>query len=299
MTNSFAIGIDIGGGSIRSGLYDRLGNELKYHSVPTPLQLNNDLFLQALEESILPVLQTKDILGIGVGSPGPLDTEKGILVSSANMKGISNVPIIPFLKDKFGLPCFYENDANCAALGEAYFGEYKNLSSQLILTLGTGLGGGFVSNGKLYSGYLGNGIEIGHTTAVIGGRDCGCGQKGCVESYFSTKAFIGSYAEKTGNNLQNAKEFFELVRKGDPNAIQILEFGTECLAHAIRGAIHILNPEAIVLVGGITKSADLFFEALENKIRSLIFPILEERLKIGIGGGFVGSLGAAGLVFSK
>lgn len=292
-----AIGVDIGGGSIRASLFDKTGKEQKTEISPTPIHLDNESFLKILKDTIRPL--AKEGIGIGVGSPGPLDNERGVLIASANMQGLKNLPITESLRKEFSLPVWYENDANCAALGEAYFGDYKNTESQLILTLGTGVGGGFVNKGILYSGYLGNGIEIGHTTSVIGGALCGCGVQGCMESYFSTKGFFGRYLEKSGKSLANAEEFFQLVRKEDPIAKEILHFGTLALAHAVRNAVHLLNPEAVVFVGGITKSYDLFGKLLEAEIRSSIFPVLNERLKIGAGGSLSGALGAASLVFSK
>ncbi|PJZ46130.1 ROK family protein [Leptospira brenneri] len=292
-----AIGVDIGGGSIRASLFDESGKELNSKLSPTPEDLNNDKFLKILKDTIRPLASEGQ--GIGVGSPGPLDNENGLLLSSANMKGLKNLPLKEELKKEFSLPVWYENDANCAALGEAYFGLYKDTESQLILTLGTGVGGGFVQRGVLFSGYLGNGIEIGHTTSVIGGAICGCGVRGCVESYFSTRGFLRRYSEKTNTHLNNAEEFFQLVRNKDQIAEEILHFGTLALAHAVRGAVHLLNPEAVVFVGGITKSYDLFGKTLESEIRSTIFPVLNDRLKIGAGGNLSGALGAASLVFSK
>ncbi|XDD47885.1 ROK family protein [Leptospira sp. WS39.C2] len=292
-----AIGVDIGGGSIRASLFDANGLELKSNHSKTPEHLDNLSFLTVLIDTIAPLVTT--CKGIGIGSPGPLNNESGVLLTSANIKGIKNVPIKSTLEKEFSLPVFYENDANCAALGEAIFGKYKSYESQLILTLGTGIGGGFVTNGKLYSGFLGNGIEIGHTTAVIGGALCGCGVKGCVESYFSTKGFINRYYEKTNTLLTNAEEFFNLVRSGDKIAKEVLEFGTITLAHAVRNAVHLLNPEAVVFVGGITKSYDLFGGILEKEIRTTIFTVLNDRLQIGLGGNISGTLGAASLVFAK
>lgn len=292
-----AIGVDIGGGSIRVSLFDEEGTELKSNHTKTPEHLDNLSFLEILKESIRPL--TPGAIGIGVGSPGPLNNETGVLLTSANMVGLQNVPIKQTLERAFSLPVYYENDANCAALGEAFFGSYKAYESQLILTLGTGVGGGFVNQGSLYTGYLGNGIEIGHTTSVIGGALCGCGAKGCVESYFSTRGFLNRYFEKTQTKLPNAEIFFELVRKEDPIAKEILEFGTLALAHAVRGAIHLLNPEVVVFVGGITNSYDLFGKLLESEIRSNIFSVLNERLKLGKGRNLSGTLGACSLVFAK
>jgi glucokinase len=299
MKSGLGVGIDIGGGSIKSGVYDENGKELKHLTVAIPSNLTNDNFLDSIYLASAPLLQEYSITGIGIGSPGPLDNEKGILIRSANMPSLDHVPITNFLKSKFDVPIFYENDANCAALGEASFGKYKNAASLLILTLGTGIGGGFVDQGKLFTGYRGNGIEIGHMTTVIGGALCGCAQNGCLEAYFSTKGFLARYKEKTNLALKDAEHFFQEVRAQNQNAIQILNFGITAMAETIRSAIHLLNPEVVVFVGGITLAWDLFGEKLESKIRELIFPVLNERLIIGVGGNLAGSLGAASLVFQR
>ncbi|MDZ4726149.1 MAG: ROK family protein [Leptospira sp.] len=299
MKEKYIVGVDIGGGSIKSGVYDAFGAELKHNTVVIPNTLTNDTFLEAVNHSISPLVQEFSISGIGIGSPGPLDNEKGILIESANMQTLHNVKIKSFLESKYNLPVLYENDANCAALGEAIFGTYKNSSSLLILTLGTGLGGGFVNEGKLYSGFQGNGIEIGHMTAVIDGALCGCGQKGCVEAYFSTKGFLARYKELTNVTLSDAESFFLQIKKGDKDAEKILNFSVLALAETIRSAIHLLNPEAVVFVGGITKAWDLFGTKLESLIREKIFTVLNDRLKIGVGGNLAGSLGAASLFFQN
>ncbi|TGL63955.1 ROK family protein [Leptospira ognonensis] len=299
MKEALAIGIDIGGGSIKTGVFDRLGKEYKLLNVPNPSPLTNESFLASIDSAIITLHELYPIAGIGIGSPGPLDNELGILIKSANMPSLQNVKLKEHLETKFHLPVFYENDANCAALGEATFGAFKNLSSQLILTLGTGVGGGFVEQGKLYLGYKGNGIEIGHMTVVIDGALCGCGQKGCLEAYFSTKGFLNRFFEKTKVQLKDAESFFTEVRKENQIAIDILNFGTVAMAETVRNAIHLLNPEALIFVGGITHAWDLFGENLESLIRTRIFPVLNERLIIGVGGNLAGSLGAASLVFQR
>ncbi|MCZ8157812.1 MAG: ROK family protein [Leptospira sp.] len=295
--SQLAIGVDIGGGSIKAGLYNRKGAELIHQVVATPVHLTNDTFLEAVFQSIEPLLHHPGILGIGIGSPGPLDNERGILIESANMPSLKHVPIKEYCNQKFNLPIFYENDANCAALGEAVFGEYKHLSSLLILTLGTGIGGGFVDRGVLFSGYQGNGIEIGHMTAVINGAVCGCGQRGCLETYFSTKGLIARYLEKTNQTLLDAKEFFDQVESKNPIALEILNFGILAMAETVRSAIHLLNPEGVIFVGGITSAWHLFGDRLQQMIRERIFTVLNDRLIIAKGGNLAGSLGAASLVF--
>ncbi|MDF3818692.1 ROK family protein [Leptospira sp. 96542] len=294
----FAIGVDIGGGSIRASLIDNSGQELITNIKQTPQSGGNEEFLECLSAAIQPIITNNDIIGIGIGSPGPLNSDEGILIKSANLQTLNHVPIKSYLQQKFNIPIHYNNDANCAALGEAYFGSKKNTDSILALTLGTGVGGGYVENGKLFSGFQGNALEIGHTTVVINGALCGCGQKGCVESYFSTRGFINRYYEKTNIQLTDARDFFNKVEAEDINAVSILSFGITCLAHAVRNAIHILNPASVVFVGGITSAYHLFGETLEKEIRNLIFPILENRLVIGKGSSLAGTLGAACLVFS-
>ncbi|GBF49326.1 ROK family protein [Leptospira ryugenii] len=299
MSTSLSIGIDIGGGSIKSGLYDFTGKEISTTVVETPKDVRTDEFLNCLDKAIEPFSKSPNLKGIGVGSPGPLDNENGILLESANLHYLKDVPITNYLSSQWKLPIFYENDANCAALGEAKFGKYHFASSHLVLTLGTGLGGGFVEDGILFRGYHGNGIEIGHTTAVIDGALCGCGQRGCQEAYFSTKGFLNRYLERTSRQLRDAEDFFSLVKGSDPDAVQILDFGIVTMAECIRSAIHMLNPEAVVLVGGITKAWDLFGDKLEAKVRERIFPVLNDRLIFGKGENLAGSLGAASLVFSN
>lgn len=299
MKEALAIGIDIGGGSIKTGVYDHLGKEYKHLNIPNPSPLTNESFLAGIDSAIEAFSAEYPISGIGIGSPGPLDNESGILLESANMPSLKNVRIKDHLEKKFQLPVYYENDANCAALGEATFGAFKNNSSQLIITLGTGVGGGFVNQGKLYLGYKGNGIEIGHMTVVIGGAICGCGQKGCLEAYFSTKGFLNRYFEKTKIQLQDAESFFSEVRNQNQVALEILNFGIVAMAETVRNAIHLLNPEAVVFVGGITNAWDLFGESLQSSIRNRIFSVLNERTIIGVGGNLAGSLGAASLVFQR
>lgn len=299
MKAELAIGVDIGGGSIKSGIYSTSGEELEHITIQIPSLLTNDTFLTSVSSSVFPLLEKYKPIGIGIGSPGPLDTEKGILIGSANMPALTNVPLVYAVYNKFKIPVYYENDANCAALGEAYFGKHKDLSSLLILTLGTGIGGGFVDQKKLYTGFQGNGIEIGHMTSVIDGALCGCGQKGCVEAYFSTIGFLNRYQEIKHESLKNAHHFFDMIRSGENVANEILNFGVLALAETVRSAINLLNPEGVVFVGGITKAWDLYGEKLEHLIRLKILPVLNDRLKIGVGQNFAGSLGAAGLVFAK
>ena len=140
-------------------------------------------------------------------------------------------------------------------------------------------------------------MEAGHVTVVMNGAKCGCGQNGCAESYFSARGFLNRYKDKTGVALESAAAFFLLVEKGEPEATQVLQFGINALAELIRNLTHTVNPEKIILVGGLTKSIDLFGKQLELQVREIIFPVFRNYIKIEIGSTLAGTLGAAALSF--
>ncbi|NUM41810.1 MAG: ROK family protein, partial [Leptospiraceae bacterium] len=167
----------------------------------------------------------------------------------------------------------------------------------VIFTLGTGIGCGWVYKGEIFNGYKGNGMESGHCTIVINGALCGCGQRGCAESYFSARGFLSRYKEKTGSEIESARAFFELVRKKDPVAVEILSFGTMVLAELLRNTIHSVNPKKIILVGGLTKSWDLFGENLIERVKEIVFPVFLDYTTIETGSGLSSTYGAASLCF--
>ncbi|EMJ90918.1 ROK family protein [Leptospira alstonii] len=288
------LGIDIGAGSIKANLIDKQGTVLKNASRTTGAETDEKQFLDSLCDI---VVEMKDfsLTAIGIGSPGPIDCENGILIQSANLPLLKNVALVAHLKKNFQIPVYYNNDANLAALGEYRFGLGKGSPSLVILTLGTGLGGGWIYQGKLFNGYKGSGMEAGHVTYLPNGSLCGCGQRGCTEAYFSASGLLNRYREKTGNRLNSVEEFFDKNRKGETNASILLNEGIEALAQLCRGLIHTINPEKIVFTGGLVKSWDLFGNSLKERIRELIFPIFRTYTQILPGGNVSGALGAAAL----
>lgn len=296
--NKTVLGIDIGAGSIKAGVFGEDGIILEEKREQTNGGMNNSDFAAAVLRSIRPLLDTYPVQGIGVGSPGPIDTDKGIIYSSANLPNLDSFPIVETIHSSSNLPIFFNNDANCAALGEYYFGKGKMSPNLFVFTLGTGLGGGWVSNGVLYNGFNGNGMEVGHITIVKDGAVCGCGQKGCAESYFSAKGLLGRYKDKTNIQLETVAELFQMVESGDTIANQVLQYGVEVLAEATRSVIHLLNLDTIVYVGGLTQSWSLYGEQLEQLIRSKLFPILSKRCQIYTGENQA-ILGAGSLAFPK
>ncbi|PJZ69651.1 glucose kinase [Leptospira perolatii] len=303
--NSF-LGVDIGATSIKASLSDSEGKIYDQSSAPTGPNTDNGSFLDSLEKLIENLVQNKqkthpdlELSGIGIGSPGPIDRESGILISSANLPKLKQVRVVDRLKEKFRLPVYYDNDANCAALGEYWFGPGKGSPNLLVLTLGTGLGGGWIYEGKLFEGYKGNGMEVGHTTLKPAGALCGCGQRGCAEAYFSASGFSARMYERSGGKIENAEEFFDLVTKGDPNAKETLEEGVRILAELLRNMIHTINPECIVLSGGLSGSYHLFGKQLENRVREIIFPVFVGYTRFVAGGSVTGTIGAASLCMGK
>jgi glucokinase len=291
------LGIDVGGGSIRASVIDQKGILYNESKLPTDSSWDNQGFLAAVQELIERAVHNQTIHSIGIGTPGPIDMERGIIIHSANLTGLHEVPLVDSIHKQFGCEVFFNNDANCASLGEYYFGKGVGVDNLIVLTLGTGLGCGWVYNGNLFNGFNGNGMEAGHVTIVKDGAVCGCGQKGCAESYFSARGFLNRYEEQTGKRLESAKQFFELVEKKEATATIILTFGTEVLAELIRSLVHVVNPKKIVLVGGLTLSYRLYEKILISKINEIVFPSLKNILTIEIGGAVSGAFGAASLGF--
>lgn len=292
------LGVDIGAGSIKAGIVDQNGIIIEETNTITSSSMDNLSFEKALLVSVEYFFKKYKLDGVGVGSPGPIDAEKGIIFSSANLPNLDQFPIKKIVKESFGQEIFFNNDANCACLGEYFFGEGKGSQNLFVFTLGTGLGGGWVWKGQLFNGWEGNGMEVGHTTIVHNGAICGCGNQGCVEAYFSAKGLLNRYKDASNKNLANVKDFFDLVRSNDPIAIQVLNLGTEVLSEASRNIVNLLNVDTIVYVGGLVQSWDLFGDSLEIEIQKKVFPILKDHLKIRKGKNQA-ILGAASLILEQ
>ncbi len=292
------LGIDIGGGSIKATLLNQKLEVLQQESLVTNPNWTNEEFLFGVLE-IIKKFPKEKMHGIGIGTPGPLDIETGIIYHSANLKNLKQVPLKSFLQKYYSIPIIINNDANCAALGEYYFGNGKGVNNLLVVALGTGLGAGWVYEGKLFNGYKGNGMELGHITIVYKGALCGCGQQGCAESYFSTKGLLGRYFEQTKIQLNSAQEFFDKVKAGDVHAKYVFQLGIEIFAECLRSIIHIINPEKIILVGGISNAYDLIELPLKEYLQKIVFPELWNYTRIEKGLNVAGSLGAASLLFQE
>jgi glucokinase len=248
------------------------------------------------------------VVGIGVGAPGPLNRQTGIVVFAPNLRW-SQAPLGPDLARLTGIPRVrLENDANAAAFAEAWLGEGSGARCLLGITLGTGVGAGLVVGGRLFTGAAGIATELGHVVVRPGGRPCRCGGKGCVEAYFSAWALVERCREHApehpGHSLAldrlAPEDVFEGWRRGDPLAGPVVESGLRCFGLALGGCVTLLNPDRVTFFGGLCRGWTSFGPALVEIVRSHSLPAAftaarfeKSRLE------WAGVLGAGGLVLSQ
>jgi glucokinase len=264
-------GVDVGGMSVKIGIVDDSGKIVSKKKFVTPKDF--DEFIDKIACTINEILNEenlsiKDVSGVGVGCPGLID-DKGVILSSCNL-GFSNAPLRDRLLERFETNVKVSNDANVAALGEVIFGSAKGYKDAIMITLGTGVGGGIIADGKLFEGGHSLGAELGHATLVSNGEPCACGRKGCVEQYVSASALIrdtkramledknSSMWSAVSNdiNLVDGKTAFEESKKGDKTAIKVVDNFVNYLADAIMSFNNIFRPEIFIIGGGISYQGD-------------------------------------------
>lgn len=299
------IGIDIGGMSIKAGVVNEKGDILAKYAVPTPKN-DNQAFLNAMLESITKAIeeagvQKNDIEAVGIGNPGVVDRDKGILLEATNI-GFSDIPAREFLQAQLGnIPVLVENDANCAALGEYYKAESSN--NFIFITLGTGVGGGIIINGKLYLGTNGAAGELGHIVTHTNGRQCGCGRKGCWETYASVTGLIETTKEHrdeiktlSPDEEISGRTVFDLARKGDKDAERIRDMWIEEVAIGIVDMVNIFQPDQIIIGGAISKEGDTILLPIIDYVNKNAFcteRLTKPKIEISKIGGDAGIIGAA------
>jgi glucokinase len=311
----YALGIDLGGTSVKTGVVDAQGKIIAQVEVPTEAAKGLATVVanmaagarKAVEKAGLTMAQ---IGGAGIGTPGICNVKAGEVVMSPNL-GWRNVPLCDLLRKEFGIPVTLENDANCAALGEQWCGAAQGAEHVVMVTIGTGVGGGLILNGRIYSGAKGWAGEIGHMPAVDNGPVCGCGQVGCLETVASATA-IGRYAQEAidagaaPNLAKRAQEMGKVdarlviyaAREGDAVAQSILDRVAGHLGKVLGGLVSALNPEAIVIGGGASAAGDLLLEPLRAALKTRSMPEPAEAVRVVRAslGNDAGLIGAAALV---
>jgi len=309
-------GIDIGGTNTVFGLVDRNGKIIAEDKLLTTsypdIEEYVSVVVDAVKRSCSRVNNIK-LTGIGIGAPDA-NYYKGTIELAANLVWKGIIPLSSLISNKINLPVAITNDANAAALGEMIFGAAKNVKDFIILTLGTGLGSGMVINGELVYGYTGFAGELGHTIVVPGGRDCGCGRQGCLETYASASGLVrtvlymlsemkevSSLREIAPSEL-NAKQIAEAAKKGDIIAIEAFDYTAEMLAFGIINAIVFSSPEAVYLFGGLANAGDLLFDPVRKYVDQNVMALFRGTVKIlpsGIPENNAAVLGAAALAWKE
>lgn len=286
----YVVGLDLGGTFFKVGLVDaQSGAIVKKLERETKVYEGKEKVLQRMAEAILEIVEDVDYLGVGIGSPGSVDREKGIVRFSPNFPDWINFELGEKLSEQLGKPVFVENDANAFVLGEKWFGAAKGYNHIVALTLGTGVGGGVISHGILITGKDGIGTELGHVIIEPNGPQCGCGNYGCLEAITSAtaikrmaqeghKKFPESLIFKSEN--QDAKAVFDAARQGDLLGKIIVERVINALAIGIANFIHIFNPEIVVVGGGVSRAGDILFKPLCEKVEHLVMPSFKSTYKI-------------------
>ena len=312
---NYYAGVDLGGTNTKIGILNREGDILKSRIIKTLSAEGVDNTLERIWKTIQELAQELDInieniKGIGLGIPGPV-LEQSIVAFFANFPWERNINIKEKLEKLTGIETKLDNDANIIALGEAKYGAAKGSKSSVTVALGTGIGGGIYIDGKLVSGAKGAGGEVGHMKIVKDGKLCGCGQKGCFEAYVSATGLIREAVSRLTVNKQNllykmidgdlmkleAKDIFDAAREGDAFSLDLVDYEAEYLALGIANILNIINPEVVVLGGGVALAGDILLNPMREKMVKYALPVTLEELQIvqGVLGNEAGIKGAVGL----
>ncbi len=302
------IGLDLGGTNLKYALGTKSGNLLIDKSRPSNADVSREavfsIMIDAIEEMISEAEKMgESVVGIGVGSPGSIDFEKGQLIGSTpNIVNWTNAPIKSTLESKFSLPVFADNDANIMALAEARLGAGRGFKNILCLTLGTGIGGGILFEGKVWRGSHFSGAEVGHFIIKYNGRLCNCGNRGCFEQYASATGLVKNFtevaeAEGAIENFTdiNPKMIFKLGMEEHPIALKAIHLTIDYLATGISSIANVIDPEIVVIGGGISETDfDLIGLTRERirefSVKAIMSELAIKRAEMGNKAGMVGAI---------
>ena len=314
--SKIVIGIDIGGTNTAFGFVDADGNLISEYSIPTNSNDKADVFFDRLFKEIDGQFNKFSarykLIGIGIGAPNA-NFYKGTIENPPNLSW-GHVNILEIIKKYSALPSSITNDANAAALGEMLFGAAKGMKNFILITLGTGLGSGIIVNGELVYGADGFAGEIGHTVVDPNGRDCGCGRKGCLETYVSATGIKRTVFELMGttllpSDLRNysfqqltSKMIADAANKGDKLALKAFEITSKTLGFKLADSVTYTSPEAIILFGGLVQAGNLLIEPTKRYMEEFMLNLFKNKVKIlqsKLPGGSAGILGAGALIWNE
>ncbi len=290
------VGIDIGGTNSVFGIVDAQGNVLASNSIKTQAYPVLEEYINALGNGILDLVAKnggiEKIKGIGVGAPNA-NYYTGNIEHAANLPWKGIVPFAKMLSEKVGVPVTLTNDANAAAIGEMKYGAARGMRDFIMITLGTGVGSGVVANGQLIYGHDGNAGELGHVIVRRDGRPCGCGNKGCLETYTSATGVARTAKEMLQNRTGEdsllrkidldkitSKDVFDAAMAGDAIAKDIFAFTGQILGEALADFVKFSSPEAFVLFGGLAKAGDLLLNPLKKAMDDNLMAVFKGKVKV-------------------
>jgi len=306
-------GIDLGGTTIKAALVSEDGQVIVSKSIPTGGERPHRLVVEDMARLVLDLvefegLKITDIHSVGVGSPGSIDPIGGRVVFAGNFADFRDVPMRDIMHEYLPIPVYIENDANVAALGEAMFGAGHGSRNSITITLGTGLGGGIIIDGKIFSGAFFGGGEMGHQVIVADGLQCTCGRKGCWECYSAATALIRmgrkraldhpesmlNYMEEGDLAQLNAKDVFDCSNAGDPYALDAIHEYAKYLAIGIGNTINVFQPEYLIIGGGPSAQGDKLLDPVLKELKKEVFGgVLKTKVVIATLGNTAGVVGAA------
>ncbi|MCD6010761.1 MAG: glucokinase [Flavipsychrobacter sp.] len=314
MNEPFALGIDIGGTNSAFGLVNRRGEIIVKSSFPTKGHATVEDYIVAMKAAILPVIDDNggkgNVIGVGIGAPSG-NFYTGEIVDAPNMPWPGVIPMARLVSEGLGLKATLTNDANAAAIGEMMYGTAKGLKDFILVTLGTGVGSGFVANGQLIYGHDGFAGELGHVIAVREGRMCNCGRKGCLETYASATGIVATAEEwldthtdgsllRTHKGEITSKQIHEAALQGDKMALDIFAYTGKILGQTLADAVAITSPAAIIFFGGLAKSGDLLLGHVQRHMEENLLHLYRNKvafLRSALPDADAAILGASALVW--
>jgi len=300
----YSIGVDLGGTNLRAAAMDRAGSLLETHSGSTNPDAGRDAIIDAIVGHIATLrdhIGADGLVGVGIGVPGFIRLKEGTIVGSHNLPMFNNFPLRDEIQRRLGRPVVLENDANAAAMGEKWLGAGRDVDDLVLLTLGTGIGGGIISGGRVLHGYLGMAGELGHITVATNGNPCGCGNNGCMEKHASATALEAmAKLVSLGDNL-SAKDVYELALQGNELAKHCFRSMGTALGIGLASLINIFNFPLYLLSGGPLPAWDFFHPPMIEEIRrrSFTFRNSQTRVEKATLGNQAGLFGAAYLPFQN
>ncbi len=295
MEKPYVVGIDIGGTNTVFGIVDARGTIVASSSIKTGAYAEIEEYVDAVCQNLLPLIVANGgvdkVKGIGIGAPNG-NFYSGTIEFAPNLPWKGVIPLAAMFEERLGIPTALTNDANAAAIGEMTYGAARGMKDFIMITLGTGVGSGIVINGQLVYGHDGFAGELGHVIIRRDGRQCGCGRKGCLETYCSATGVTRSAREFLTSSTEpsllraipaesiTSKDVYDAAVKGDKLALDIFEFTGQILGEAIADFIAFSSPEAIILFGGLAKSGEYIFKPIQKAIDENILTIYKGKTKL-------------------